>query len=135
MKSMFNGRYQHGRTNPFTLAILALTIMGIIGGYFLFPMHWDYWTMKQLTRDAAREWVRSKQTKTAKEMLTANMKKKGIDEEDISVRDCDFRDFRKSFKLSCEWTSYIEIPFREAPLMKEFSVVVEVDGNGTLEQW
>lgn len=135
MNTMTNHRKRIGRSNPFTLAVLALTIMGVTVGYYLFPMHWNYWTMKQLTRDAAREWIRSKEVKLAKDMLRSNMKKKDIDEDDISVRDCDFRDFRSSFKLSCEWVAYVYIPLREDPLMKEFSVVVEVDSSGTLEQF
>ena len=135
MKSMKTHRKRTGRSNPFTMAILALTVMGIVVGYYLFPMHWNYWTMKQLTRDSAREWIRSKEVKLAKDMLQANMKKKEIDEDDISIKDCDFRDYRSSFKLSCEWTAYVYIPMRDDPLMKEFSIVVEVDSAGSLEQF
>ena len=128
-------RYRNGKSNPFTLAMLALIIMGVVVGYFLFPMHWNYWTMKQLTRDSAREWIRSKKVDFARSVLRSDMKKKNISEEDISVKDCRFRDNRTTFTLTCEWTAYVDIPLKDSPLMKEFRIEVEVDGAGNLEQW
>jgi len=132
---MVGTRKRNGRGNPFTLAILTLTVIGGVAGYYLFPMHWNYWNMKQLTRESAREWIRSKKVEFAKSVLVTDMKKKGIDDDEISIKDCRFRDSRSSFQLICEWTSYVEIPLRDAPLMKEFSINVEVDGAGNIEQW
>ena len=123
-----------GRSNPLSMALLAMIALGCYGGYLFGPPHWDYMNMKELSRTAALEWKVSGQLSSAQLKLLSGMKKKHISTE-IEDNDCKFREMRSTLTIICEWSIYVDIPFQKDPVERAYRIDTKVHSNGDVEQW
>ena len=90
--------------------------------------------MKQLTRDAAREWLSSKNSTWAKNRLLADMKRKKVSY-DIGDTACKFSGASRSLSIYCSWEAVRELPFYDETFSREFKIELKIDESGDLEQW
>lgn len=125
---------RRGRSSPLGMVVLVGLI---IGGFFLYlygPMYWDYYNVKEISRQVAIEWKQNQDLTWAKQSLIGDLKKKKVSY-DVEDKSCRLRMVSQRFEINCEWTAYAEYPLIKKTIEKTFTLHTEVKLDGEIEQW
>lgn len=113
-----------------TLLAFAIILAGT--AYVYLPMYWDYWAMRTIVRDVVEEWKRSKRVDHSKDMMIRAMKRKEVST-DVQNNACHFMERKSSLRVECDWTGYSVIPLIDKTVSHDFSLIVSVESEGSIE--
>lgn len=126
---------QRGKSNFFSLTVLAALAIFSYGGYLFGPIQWHYLLVKKCTKDALLEYKVSGALSSAKTQLKSSFFREGVPEYINPKRDCKFHESRRSLRVICQWSKTVLIPGIEKSVTREYYISASIDEAGVVEQF
>ena len=126
---------KRGRTNLFSLAMLASLGIAAYGAFLFGPIQWHYLLVKKCAKDALLEYQVSGALSSAKTKLKSSFFREKVPAYLDAERVCKFRESRRTLTVTCQWNKEVIIPVLDKKVIRRFDVNMSIDESGVIEQF
>ena len=123
-----------GRTNIFSILLLAAVGVVLVGAWTFGPYYLDFMYVKEASASAALKWYAEEDERGGRNRLVQKLEENGIDY--LDPKQCEFSRSRDmTIRVYCHYEVYAYYPFSDYYKILPFEVDNYVDSRGNLEQY